>query len=168
MDREMENIIYEAGYLMTYALSELNTQKEVNPIYFQIDSNYQRKTKEIRGLSLNDSIPKAVKKLEKNRSKTLFNLIIFPADIDTTNGERESTLIAMIYDNKNSKNLTISIPYSLQNQKIEIREYEIIDALNIDDNELIYLESIFNKGLLNFKQGSYIWQECFVGSKKVE
>jgi len=56
----MENIIYEAGYLTTYALNELNIVKTINPIYFHIDSNKKRSTKEIRGNSLSETIPKAI------------------------------------------------------------------------------------------------------------
>jgi hypothetical protein len=161
----MENIIYEAGYLMTYALSELDAQKEVNPIYFHIDLEYQRKTKEIRGNSLSETIPKAIKKLQKNAKKTLSNLIIIPAELENSFGKRESAIVAMIFDNINEKSLTITIPYSFEDDKLTIKEYEVIDSDNLDRKEFIYLEAIFNRGLLNFEQGSYIWKERFRGKK---
>jgi len=161
----MENIIYEAGYLMTYALSELDSQKEVNPIYFHIDLDYERKTKEIRGNSLSETIPKAIKKLQKNVKKTLSNLIIIPAELENSYGERESSLIGMIFDNLNEKSLTISIPYNFENDKLFIKEYEVIDSDNLDRKEFLYLEAIFNRGLLNFEQGQYIWKDRFKGKK---
>jgi hypothetical protein len=162
----MENIIYEAGYLITYALSELDIQKEINPIYFHIDLEYKRKTKEIKGIDLSESIPKAIKKLEKNLKKTLSNLVIFPAEVESELGVKEPAVVAIIYDNSNNKKVTISIPYNLGKDKISIKEYEIIDVENIKDEELMHLETIFNKGLLAFEQGSYIWQECFEGKSK--
>jgi len=162
----MENIIYEAGYLITYTLTELDTEKKVNPIYFHIDLDYKRKTKEIRGNSLSDTIPKAIKKLQKNAKKTLCNLIIIPAEIDSDNGDRESALVAMIFDNINEKSLTITVPYKFSDDKLKIKEYEVIDSDNMETNEFLYLETIFNRGLLNFEQGSYLWKERFIGQKK--
>jgi hypothetical protein len=160
----MENIVYEAGYLITYALCELDTQKEVNPIYFHIDLEYNRKTKEIRGNSLSDTIPKAIKKLQKNAKKTICNMIIFPAELENQSNKRETALVSMIFDNINEKSLTIIVPYSL-NGHIITREYEVIDSDNIHRDEFLYLESIFNKGLLNFEQGRYIWNRSFNSNK---
>jgi len=161
----MENIIYEAGYLITYALSELDVEKEVSPIYFHIDLDYKRKTKEIRGNSLSETIPKAIKKLQKNAKDTLSNLIIIPAELEDSNKQRYSALVAMVFDNINEKSLTITVPYHFEDGKIEVDEYRVIDSDNLERKEFLYLEAIFNRGLLNFDQGSYIWKERFKGKK---
>jgi hypothetical protein len=161
----MENIIYEAGYLITYALSELDVEKEVNPIYFHIDLDCKRKTQEIRGNSLSETIPKAIKKLQKNAKKTLSNLIIIPAELEDSDRQRYSALVAMIFDNLNEKNLTVIVPYNFKNDKLEVDAYQVIDSDNLDDKEFLYLEVVFNRGLLNFKPGAYIWKERFIGKK---
>jgi len=162
----MENIIYEAGYLITYALSELDVEKEVNPIYFHIDLDYKRKTKEIRGNSLSETIPKAIKKLQKHAKNTISNLIIIPAELEDHDGKRYSALVAMVFDNINEKSLTITVPYRFKDSKIEVDEYRVIDSDNLERKEFLYLEVIFNRGLLNFEQGAYIWKERFVGKKQ--
>ena len=165
LDKRMKNIIYETGYLISYALNELDAQKEVNPIYFHIDLEYKRKTKEIRGNSLSESIPKAIKKLQKNAKKTLSNLIIIPAELENRFAERESALVAMIFDNLNEKSLTITVPYNFESDRLTIQEYEVIDSDNLEQNEFLYLESIFNRGLLNFEEGSYLWKNRLKGKK---
>jgi len=63
----------------------------------------------------------------------------------------------MVYENINNKNLTIAVPYSFKNEKLEIQNYEVLDFDNLSKMELAILEQIYNRGLLDFEDGKEIW-----------
>ena len=127
----MENIIYEAGYLATYILNELQIQNRAYPIYFHIDLEDNKKTKEFNSGSLKDDILEAINILDANTKNTKSNLIIIPAEVTNNQSDRENAIVAIVFDNIYKKSITISIPFRVKNNKLYVRCYEILDNNNI-------------------------------------
>ncbi len=132
----MKKLLYETGYLMTYMLYELDQTHQVNPMLYRVDFNDKAITKEIRGNSLEDSIPKAIKALEMCEEDSKEAFLIFPADIKESEDTRYSSLVAIVVDYDYERSLTISQPYKFINGKLYLGSYDVMESTHLSKDEL--------------------------------
>jgi hypothetical protein len=156
----MKELIYEAGYLITYLLCELDKIKEIDPILCKFDFKNNKTTKEFRGI-IDDSIPKILEAYEDSEKDSAKAIAIFPAEI-VEDGKRFSSLILMAKNFITEQKLVVFFPYEFNNDKVYVSSYEVIESINLDVEELKNLNLYFLKGALSFQNGIYIWQERFV------
>ncbi len=160
----MNKIIYEAGFLLTYALDKLDNQKFVNPMYGAILPDESKVLKEIKDLSLETSIPKAVSLMENNEVGAESSTIIYPAELEDDYGKRYSVLIVQIEKHNSLDFMTIAQPYSFINGSIEIRNYELLDFFELLEDDLPLLEKRFIEGAYNYDDAENIWEAKFVAN----
>ncbi len=157
----MEDIIYEAGFLLTYALDKLNRSKIINPIYGAIKRDNSRFLKEIKDISLENSIPKAINMFESPKDDIKSAAVLFPAELEDENG-RYSVIIVMIMDYDTNYYITIAQPYYFEDGQISLRNYELLDYHEFLAEKLPKLEEEFMQGAFNYDEAEYLWQERFV------
>lgn len=158
----MEDIIYEAGFLLTYALDKLDKNRILNPIYGAIKKDGSKILKEIKDISLENSIPKAMHLFENPTDDIASAVILFPAELEDERGNRYSVIVVMIMDYISSFYITISQPYSFEDGKISLRNYELLDYHEFLTTKLPKLEEEFMQGAFNYDEAEYLWQERFV------
>ncbi len=160
----MNKIIYEAGFLLTYALDKLDNQKFVNPMYGAILPDESKVLKEIKDLSLETSIPKAISLMENNKVKAESSTVIYPAELEDDYGDRYSVLIVQIEKHNSLDFMTIAQPYSFKNGSIEISNYELLDFFELLEDDLPALEKRFIEGAYNYDDAQNIWEDKFVAN----
>ena len=159
----MDKIVYEAGFLLTYALDKLDKQRVMNPIYGAILPDDSKTLKEIRDISLELSIPKVISLMEDNKELAKSSAIVYPAELENSSGNRYSVLIIQIEKHNSLDFMTIAQPYSFKNGSIELTNYELLDYFELLEDRLEELEKEFIQGAYNYDDAEYIWEERFVG-----
>ena len=157
----MRDLIYEAGYLITYLFCELDKIKRVDPILCKFDFHNHKTTKEFRG-PLEESIPKLLDAYEESERDSAKVIAIFPAEIKDENKEKYNALVLIAKDFLTEQRLVLIFPYEFHKEKLYISTYEVIESINIEEEELEKLNINFLKGALNFKECLYLWQERFI------
>lgn len=152
----MEKIVSVAGFMLTSAIDKLSLNKCLTPMFIGYKKDLKEIKKTIKGLSLEESIPKAISIFENNTEDVECGAIIFPAEIDA-GGKRESIIMVMVQKYKCSEYITISLPYSIKDGKIEVKEYELIDYSPFLIEKLPELEKSFVNGLLSYQDAKEIW-----------
>lgn len=160
----MKKIIYEAGFLLTYGLDKLNNQKFVNPIYGAILPDNSKMLKEFKDLSLETSIPKVISAMENNDAGADSSTVIYPAELEDSNGERYSVLIVQIEKHNSLDFMTIAQPYSFKDGSLEITNYELLDYFELLEDDLPELEKYFIEGAYNYDEAENIWENKFVAN----
>ncbi len=160
----MKKIIYEAGFLLTYALDKLDNQKFVNPIYGAILPDGSKILKEIKDLSLETSIPKVISLMENNDAGAESSTVIYPAELEDSNANRYSVLIIHIERHDSLDFMTIAQPYSFKYGSIEIKNYELLDYFELLEDDLPDLEKCFVEGAYNYDDAENIWEDKFVAN----
>ena len=158
----MDKIVYEAGFLLTYALDKLDKFKFVNPIYGAILNDGSKEIKEIKEISLEFSIPKAISLVEDNRESAQSSVVIYPAELENICGDRYSVLIVQIEKHNSLEFMTIAQPYSFKDGSIELTNYELLDYFELLEDDLKELEEEFIQGAYNYDNPEYIWEDKFV------
>ncbi len=160
----MDKIVYEAGFLLTYALDKLDKQKFVNPIYGAILPDDSKILKEVKEISLELSIPKVISLMENNNEEAESSAIVYPAELMSSNGDRYSVLIIQIEKHNSLDFMTIAQPYSFKNGSIELTNYELLDYFELLEDRLEELEKEFIQGAYNYDDAEYIWEDKFVAN----
>jgi len=158
----MDKIVYEAGFLLTYALDKLDKFKFVNPIYGAILNNGSKELKELKELSLEKSIPKAISLMENNAYDAQSSAVIYPAELEDSSGSRYSVLIIHIEEHNSLNFMTIAQPYCFKNGSIEVTNYELLDYFELLEDNLKELEEKFVQGAYNYDDAERIWEDKFV------
>ena len=152
----MEKIVSVAGFMLTQAVDKLDANKHLTPTFIGYKKDFKEIKKYIKDLSLEQSIPKVISMFENNQEEVECACILFPAEIEEM-GKRESIIIVMTQDYTTNDYLTISLPYSLENGKIRVCEYELLDYSPFLLEKLPDLEKSFVNGLLSYGDASKIW-----------
>ena len=150
----MKSIIFKAGEEATNALHMLSKFKHLDPTYFELDYLNNFNIERYIDEPLSVTIPKAITRIEE--ANTNASAIIFPADIKE-NGMIASSIIIVIHNNVQEFDVTISIKYRFENNKIKISKYQLIDYNNLFEAELKDIENEFVEGLLSPKYAMDIW-----------
>jgi len=161
----MEEIIYDAGFLLTMALDNLDKNKFTHPIYGAIKEDGAKIFKEIKEVSLELSIPKAVSMFEKNQQNAKQGVLIYPAELEDEDKKRVQVIIVYIQNYTNNEYMILSQPYSFKNGKISPTNYELLDYYDFLEDRLEELEEIFVSGAFGYDNFEYIWEERFVANK---
>jgi len=157
----MNEIMYEAGFLLSYTLDKLDNYKFVNPIYAVILEDGSKEFKEIKELSLEYSIPKAVSMYEENSINAKSATIIFPAELLDDNSNRYSVLIINIQKYNSLDYITIALPYSFVNGFLQFTNYELLDYFELLEDDLTNLEKSFIQGAYSYDNAENIWENKF-------
>ena len=160
----MNKIVYEAGFLLTYALDKLDKFKFVNPIYGVILQNGSKELKEIKEATLELSIPKAISLMENNEINAKSSVIVYPAELENSSGVRYSVLIVQIEKHNSLEFMTIAQPYIFKDDSIELTNYELLDYFELLEDDLKELEEEFIQGAYNYDDVGYIWEDKFVAN----
>ena len=160
----MDKIVYEAGFLLTYALDKLDKFKFVNPIYGAILNDGSKELKEIREISLELSIPKAIALMENNKDNAKSSVVIYPAELEDSNSNRYSVLIVQIEKHGSLDFMTIAQPYCFKNGSIELTNYELLDYFELLEDDLKELEEEFIQGAYNYDDAQNIWEGKFIAN----
>lgn len=160
----MKKIVYEAGFLLTYALDKLDKLKFVNPIYGAIKPDNSKILKEIKEISLELSIPKAISLMENNTENAESSVVIYPAELEDSNSNRYNVLIIHIEKHNSLNFMTIAQPYNFKDGAIELTNYELLDYFELLEDELKELEEEFIQGAYNYDNAENIWEDKFVAN----
>ena len=160
----MNKIVYEAGFLLTYALDKLDKLKFVNPIYGAILKDGSKEFKEIKEISLEQSIPKAISLMEKNEIDAEYSTVIYPAELEDSNSNRYTVLIIHIEQHNSLNFMTIAQPYKFENGSIVLTNYELLDYFELLEDDLQELEEEFIQGAYNYDEAETIWENKFVAN----
>lgn len=109
----MEKIIYEAGFLLTYALDKLSKTKVLHPIYGAIKEDGTKVLKEIKDISLENSIPKVINLFTLPEDYISCATAIFPAELEDENKKRYSVVVVMAMNYETRNFIRIAQPYNL-------------------------------------------------------
>jgi len=159
----MQTIIHDAGYLLSHMLDILDRDRVVNPIYGAIKEDGSKIIKEIKEISLEISIPKAVNMIENNTENANSAVSIYPAELNDENNNRVSVLIVTIQKYTTNEYMIISQPYSFNDNKISTGRYELLDYYDFLEDDLEELEHQFVEGAFEHDRAQYLWEERFVG-----
>ena len=160
----MNKIVYEAGFLLTYALDKLDKFKFVNPIYGTILTDGSKELKEIKEISLELSIPRAISLIEENTNNANSSVIIYPAELEDSNSDRYSVLIIQIEKHNSLEFMTIAQPYSFKDGSIELTNYELLDYFELLEDDLEELEEVFIQGAYYYDEAESIWEDKFIAN----
>jgi len=157
----MQTIIHDAGYLVSHALDILDRNRVVNPIFGYIREDGSKNIKEIREISLEISIPKAVDMLENNVESASSAVLIYPAELSDETNNRVPVLIVTIQNYVTNEYMIISQPYKFDSE-ITIERYELLDYYDFLEDDLEELERQFIEGAFDHDRAEYLWKERFV------
>ena len=160
----MEEIVYDAGFLLTMVLDNLDRNKFIHPSYGVIKQDGSKDYKEIKEISLEISIPKVVSMFEKNVYDAKQGVMLYPAEIEDEQGKRVQVVIVSIQDYTSNDYMLISQPYSFENGKIVTTNYELLDYYDLLEDRLEELEDKFVNGAFACDNYEYIWEERFVAN----
>ena len=154
----MEKIVSIAGFMLTKAIDNLDLNKFLAPMYIGYNNAKKEIKKELKGLPLEESIPKVISMFEENRQNVDSSAILFPAEVGNIDiSDRESIIIVMAQDYIANEYITISLPYTFNNNKIKVSKYELIDFSPFIIDKLPRLEKSFVDGLLSYGDANLIW-----------
>jgi len=157
----MLKTIHDAGYLLTHSLDILSIKHTLNPIYGCINQDGSKLVKEIQELSLEQSIPKALDIFEKNVENAQSAVLIYPAELEDDLGKRYSTFIVMAQKYDSNEYIILSQPYQLDDSKLCIKKYELLDYYDFLEDDLEELEREFVNGAFEHDNAQFIWVDCF-------
>ncbi len=153
----MKKIVSQAGFLLTEAIDKLENAKSLSPIFLGYKEGSKEIRKTINGLSLEQSIPKAVSIYEENRENVDYAALIFPAELNYDD-ERKSVIMVMAQNYQTQDYIIVSLPYSKKSDKIEVLEFELMDYSPFLIEQLPELEKSFVDGLLSYGDSKEIWK----------
>jgi nitrogen regulatory protein PII-like uncharacterized protein len=158
----MEVVLKEAGYLLSYVFSELEKNKNVYPLFCQINIDGVKKTKEFHDFSLEESIKKVINLVEEIDEEALLGACsIFPVETRDKKGEKLSTAIMSIIRYHEAQ-VHILQKYSFDKSgKLILQPYRVIYADGIEEERLKELEHYYLQGIMQYKDGKNIWLRSF-------
>lgn len=145
----MENIVSQAGFLMSYALDTLRNEQILHPFYESIFMDCKKSIREFREGSFEQSIPKAIDAYRENILGAKYGIVVYPAEIEKQ-GKRAPLIVAMLKDYENQKHITIAQYYTKKGQKPEATQYEVLDASDFLADRLPALEKYYLQGALSY------------------
>ena len=154
----MKDIIYEVGFLITYALEKLDKSQIFNPIYFAIKEDNIKIKEEIKDISLENSVNKVLDLLSFNEIEAKCASAIFPAELEDENKQRYSVIVAMVSNYLDGEYLTLAQPYKLENNELKILKYETLDYCPTIENRLSELEQYFLAGIKSYDSTLSFWE----------
>jgi len=160
----MKKIVSIAGFMLTYVLDILDKQKRLDPIFIGLDQEDKEFKKIFNGISLEQTIPKAVSMFERNSQNAKAGIVIYPAEMEDTDNKRYSVIILMIKNYENNDYIMLSQPYSFEDSKLKVEKFELLDYSPFILESLKELEEFFINGALNYDNAEYIWSQRFKAS----